>query len=317
MNSSVPCAAESFADAAQSIASTSSPGWYGRELATSDPLPRLALCALPKARPISRRRGTSGKLSSVGPLTVREADDLAVAAQGCLRTRHRAEAARAEVLQRLRPPDLPQLDEEGRSEQDPVADHRQEEELDVFREDVVPPGQERPATCGALEREAPAYGRADRDNVELARYPDEVDDPALQQVVDVHVRRRLLQLRDVFDLDGRREVAERVAVQLVPHDVQLVVAAGVAEGGPDEEAVELGLRQRERPLELDRVLRREHDERLAQLTRDAVDRHLALGHRLEQRRLGLRHRAVDLVDEHDVGEDRPGAKLEVPRLLVP
>jgi hypothetical protein len=31
-----------------------------------------------------------------------------------------------------------------------------------------------------------------------------------------------------------------------------------------------------------------------------------LRHRLEQRRLRLRHRAVDLVDEHDVREDRPG-----------
>ena len=38
-----------------------------------------------------------------------------------------------------------------------------------------------------------------------------------------------------------------------------------------------------------------------------------LGHRLEQRRLRLRHRAVDLVDEQDVGEDRAGPELEVPR----
>src|SRR6267142_1142442 len=41
-----------------------------------------------------------------------------------------------------------------------------------------------------------------------------------------------------------------------------------------------------------------------------------LGHRLEQRRLGLRHRAVDLVDEQDVREYRPGPELEVPGLLV-
>ena len=41
-----------------------------------------------------------------------------------------------------------------------------------------------------------------------------------------------------------------------------------------------------------------------------------LRHRLEQRRLRLRHRPVDLVDEQDVREDRSGAELEVARLLV-
>ena len=50
--------------------------------------------------------------------------------------------------------------------------------------------------------------------------------------------------------------------------------------------------------------------------RHAVDRHLLLRHRLEQRGLRLRSRAVDLVDEDDVREDRPRAELEVPRLLV-
>src|SRR5947209_9737263 len=64
MNSSLPCAAESFADAAQSIASTSSPGWYGREPATSLPIPRRALCIAPNATPITRRRAVSGQVRS-------------------------------------------------------------------------------------------------------------------------------------------------------------------------------------------------------------------------------------------------------------
>src|ERR687897_3840057 len=100
MNSSVPWAAESLADAAQSMASKASPGWYGRALAPSDPLPRLALCALPKASPISRRRGTSGKLSSVGPLIMRrrEGYDLAVAAERGLGPRHGSKTPRAEVF---------------------------------------------------------------------------------------------------------------------------------------------------------------------------------------------------------------------------
>ena len=48
----------------------------------------------------------------------------------------------------------------------------------------------------------------------------------------------------------------------------------------------------------------------------AVDRHLVLLHRLEQRRLRLRRGAVDLVDQQDVGEDRPGPELELVRALV-
>ena len=105
-------------------------------------------------------------------------------------------------------------------------------------------------------------------------------------------------------------------VALAADDRHLLVGARIAELGLDEEAVELGLGQRERSLLLDRVLGREHEERIRQRTGRAVNRDLLLGHRLEQRRLGLRHCAVDLVDEDDVREDRPGPELEVTRLLV-
>ena len=80
-----------------------------------------------------------------------------------------------------------------------------------------------------------------------------------------------------------------------------------------EEAVALRLGQRVHALALDRVLRREHEERRGNRVRDATDRHLALGHDLEQRGLHLRRGAVDLVGEHDVGEDR--AELDVERFL--
>ena len=70
------------------------------------------------------------------------------------------------------------------------------------------------------------------------------------------------------------------------------------------ETIELRLGQRERALMLDRVLRRHHHERLGQLVRHAGGGHLVLGHRLEQRRLHLGRRAVDLVDQHQRVEDR-------------
>ena len=98
---------------------------------------------------------------------------------------------------------------------------------------------------------------------------------------------------------------------LLLDDLQLVVVGRIAERGLEEEAVELRLGQRERPLVLDRVLGREQEERVGQRARLAVDRHLLLRHRLEQRGLRLRHRAVDLVDQDDVREDRARPELEV------
>ena len=66
-------------------------------------------------------------------------------------------------------------------------------------------------------------------------------------------------------------------------------------------------------LVLDRVHRREHGERLGQGVARAVDGHAPLLHRLEQRRLGLGRRAVDLVAQEHVREDRPGAEDELAR----
>ena len=85
---------------------------------------------------------------------------------------------------------------------------------------------------------------------------------------------------------------------------------------PEHEPVELGLRQRERALVLDRVLGRDDEERIGHRVGHAVDRRLALLHALEQARLRLGRRAVDLVGEHDLAEDRARPELELLRLLV-
>src|SRR5258705_134837 len=110
--------------------------------------------------------------------------------------------------------------------------------------------------------------------------------------------------------------AARVTGELLLDDAPLVLRIGVPERRPDEEAVELRLGQRERALVLDRVLGRQHEERVVERTGLAVDGDLLLCHGLEQRRLRLRHGAVDLVDEYDVREHGPVAELEVALLLV-
>ena len=55
----------------------------------------------------------------------------------------------------------------------------------------------------------------------------------------------------------------------------------------------------------DRILRRQHEERLRQVVRRPGRGHGVLLHRLEERSLRLRWGAVDLVGENDVAEDRP------------
>ena len=64
---------------------------------------------------------------------------------------------------------------------------------------------------------------------------------------------------------------------------QLGFAIGVADHQLHQEAVELGLRKRVGPLVLDRVLGRQHPERLGQRNRLVANRDLALLHRLEER----------------------------------
>jgi hypothetical protein len=69
-------------------------------------------------------------------------------------------------------------------------------------------------------------------------------------------------------------------------------------------------------LLLDWVLRRHHHELVAERIVLAVDGDCALVHCLQQRGLGLRRRAIDLVGEQQLSEDRPfgeekGVGLEI------
>ena len=72
-----------------------------------------------------------------------------------------------------------------------------------------------------------------------------------------------------------------------------------------QEAIELRLGQRIRALLLDRVLRRHDHEQRRQRVGHGADGDLPLAHRFEQRRLHFGRRAVDLVGEHEVVEQRP------------
>lgn len=114
-------------------------------------------------------------------------------------------------------------------------------------------------------------------------------------------------------LDGLRADVAGVA----PDDLALLVRRGVVHDDLHEEAVGLSLGERIRSLLVDRVLRREHEERFGERVRLARGRHLLFLHGFEHRGLRLRRRAVDLVGEDDVREDRSLLEDEVaPRLAL-
>ena len=99
-------------------------------------------------------------------------------------------------------------------------------------------------------------------------------------------------------------------------DDELLGLARVVDDDLHHESVDLRLRQGVRAFGLDRVLRREDEERVRDLVGLAADRHLALLHDLEQRALDLGRRPVDLVGEEQVREHRAQRRPELAGLLV-
>src|SRR5215217_6407276 len=98
--------------------------------------------------------------------------------------------------------------------------------------------------------------------------------------------------------------------------LELPGATGVPHRHTNQEAVELGFGQGKGPLIFDRVLGSEDHEGLGKLMGHAVDGDLTLLHRLQQRSLGLRCGAVDLVREDELGHNRTWPVFEATGLLV-
>ena len=99
-------------------------------------------------------------------------------------------------------------------------------------------------------------------------------------------------------------------------DAQGRGVVGVSDRRLQQEPVELRLGQAVGAGLLDRVLRRDHHERQPDVVGLAVDGDGPLLHDLEQRRLRLRARPVDLVGEHDVREHRSAVEVELAGALV-
>ncbi len=85
---------------------------------------------------------------------------------------------------------------------------------------------------------------------------------------------------------------------------------GIIDVDLHQEAVELRLGQGICAFLLDRVLGREHVEGARNVVPIAGNRHVVLLHRLQQRGLGARARAVDFVGHQQLTEDRAGDEAE-------
>ena len=176
-----------------------------------------------------------------------------------------------------------------------------------------PPVEERRRLRGAVQGDAGTRAGAELDPRGRGS-PDERHDVGFDLVDLTAGRRRAGQrCRPRRRRDARRAGRRRPGTA---GDPALRLGVGVSDPEPDEEPVELRLGQGERALVLDRVLGGQHDERVGQATGGALDRDLALLHRLEERRLRARRGPVDLVDEQDVREHGTRHEAEAPGPLV-
>src|SRR5664280_333947 len=190
------------------------------------------------------------------------------------------------------------------------------ESFDVIWDDIVAAGQRGKRLSGAIQSQR-ATGR--RAEVDVRVSPGGVDDSDYvvgHARVHIDLAHGSLQASQFVHGQDLLEVIQRVGELLLVENQLLVCRAGIPEANPQHEPIELGFRQGECALVLDRVLRRDDEERLGHEVGRAVDRGLVLFHAFEQRRLRLGRCPVDLVGQHHLGHDRAGPELELLRLLV-
>src|SRR6476661_3445924 len=197
-----------------------------------------------------------------------------------------------------------------RSQQQAVAEDRLGEHLDVVGHHVGAALARGPRLGAADVGEAATHRQAQLERGVAARLLGDAADVAEDRRVDVHLVGELAHLDDDVARDERAQRLGPVACLRVGEHRDGGLVVGVADARLHEEAVELRLGQAVGAGLLDGVLGRDDHERLTDRVRLAVDRDAALLHDLEQRGLGLRRGAVDLVGEHDGREDRARVELE-------
>ena len=140
----------------------------------------------------------------------------------------------------------------------------------------------------------------------------QVGDVLHHEVADRHRENQFLNVQDAAIADDLRQHGGLAAGRLA-ENLLLFAEARIVHVNVEHEAVELGLRQRVGALLLDGVLRGDDEEGVGQIVGRLAHGHLAFLHGLQQGGLGLGRRAVDLVGQDDVGEDRAVDEAELAR----
>ena len=197
-----------------------------------------------------------------------------------------------------------------------MGEHRRGEKLHVVRQNEIPALEQRPGLRGALEVNAGAHARGQQ---HVRPRPDGLhqgDDVRANRGRRDHAQACFLELDHLAHVDHCGKVGDGITVLASGEDLHRFGVCRRTHLGREHEAVELRLGQRIRAVELGGVLRRHHEEWAVERPCGALDGHLAFPHRFEQRGLRARRRAVDLVGEDDVGEDRTCDKFEGHVFLV-
>ena len=143
------------------------------------------------------------------------------------------------------------------------------------------------------------------------RRADKVGGVSENVVRDDHLTDGFLQTQNLPAVEDRRNVDRHVGRRRL-HDLDFLGSRRVIHLDMEHEAVLLGFGQRVGALLFNGVLRREHEERFRKHVGGAARGDVVLLHGFQQRRLGLGRRAIDLIREDHVGEQRTGQEGKSP-----
>ncbi len=143
----------------------------------------------------------------------------------------------------------------------------------------------------------------------IAGAPHYVNDIALHARFDAHGANFRTATRDGIGFAQRLDVdliepARIEACVPTRDDLMLFVSGGVGQQNLEEKTIELSLRQRICSFVLNWILSRQHSEHRRQWIQFTVNCYLPFFHRFEQCGLRFGWRAIDLVTQQDVSEDR-------------
>ena len=164
----------------------------------------------------------------------------------------------------------------------------------------------------ARESDRPARADPDRQLVVRSRAMHDLQNVIADRVVHADLAHGRLQCEHLVDGDDRLQAVDRLPQPVREQHRFLGSLVGVADVHADHEPVQLVFRKRVSPLELVGILRRQYEEWAVERVGLPLDGNLPLHHRFEQRALRARGRAVDLVGQQDLREDRAGPELELP-----